>query len=97
MQNRAKIFMPFDASSGFKSALKRQEELHENKFSKEETIFDKIKKLHNGDRVEITYFYNFETIISFGEVKNIDFKKKLINISNSIIHFDSIDEIKLRL
>lgn len=97
MQNRAKIFMPFDALSGFKSALKREEELHENKFLKEETILEKIKKLNKGDRIEITYFYNFETIVSFGEVKGIDYKKKLIKVSNSIIDFDNIDEIKLRL
>ena len=94
MQNRAKIFMPFDALSGFKSALKRQEELHENKYLKEETVLDRIKKLNKGDRIEITYFYNFETITSFGEVKGIDYRKKLIKVSNSIIDFDSIDEIK---
>ena len=34
---------------------------------------------------------------SFGEVKEIDYRKKLIKVSNSIIDFDSIDEIKLRL
>ncbi|MBQ3475016.1 MAG: hypothetical protein IJH20_02470 [Bacilli bacterium] len=97
MQNRAKIFMPFDALNGFKDALKREEELHENKFSNKETILDKIKKLNKGDRIEITYFYNFETIISFGEVKGIDYRKKIIKVSNSIIDFDSIDEIKKRL
>lgn len=97
MQNRAKIFMPFDALDGFKSALKREEELHENKYLKEETILDIIKKLNIGDRIEITYFFNFETITSFGEVKNIDYKKRLLKVSNSVIEFDSIDNIKKRL
>ena len=97
MQNRAKIFMPFDALSGFKEALKREENLHENKYSKEETIIDKLKKLYKGDRVEVTYFYNFEVINSFGELKGIDYKKKLIKVSNSVIGFDSIDNIKKRL
>lgn len=97
MQNRAKIFMPFDALSGFKDALRREEELHENKFSNKETIIEKIKKLYKGDRVEVTYFYNFEVITSFGELKEIDYKKKRIRVSNSIIDFDMIDDIKKRL
>lgn len=97
MQNRAKIFMPFDALSGFKDALKREEELHENRFSNKETILEKIKKLNKGDRVEITYFYNFEVINSFGELKAIDYNKKKLRVSNSVIDFDMIDEIKKRL
>ena len=30
MQNRAKIFMPFDALGGLREAIKREEEKHEN-------------------------------------------------------------------
>ena len=33
MQNRAKIFMPFDALGGLKEAIKREEDKHENKYN----------------------------------------------------------------
>ena len=97
MQNRAKIFMPFDALNGFKEALRREEYLHENKFSNSETILDKIKKLNKGDRIEITYFFFFLIIVSFGELKQIDYKNKVLKVSNSVIEFDTIDDIKKRL
>ena len=83
MQNRAKIFMPFDALDGFKRALKREEELHEKKYTEDETIYQKIKKLYIGDYIEIIYFYNFEVIKSYGQIKKIDFTNKLLYISNS--------------
>ena len=43
--NRARIFMPFDALKGFRETLKRVEEVHDNKYIKKESIEDKIKKL----------------------------------------------------
>ena len=46
MQNRAKIFMPFDSLKGLKEAIKRTERLHENKFVEEETTVDQIKKIN---------------------------------------------------
>ena len=49
MQNRAKIFMPFDALDGFSDAIKRVEYIHEKKYIKDENILDKIKKLNIND------------------------------------------------
>ncbi len=97
MQNRAKIFMPFDALNGFSEAIKRCEYIHDKKYIKDETIFEKIKKLHINDRVEVKYFYNFEYISFIGQIKNIDYNKKIIKVSNSIIYFDDVDEIKKKL
>ena len=93
MQNRAKIFMPFDALSGLKDAIKMEERLHENKYLDIENIDKKIKRMNIGDRVEIYYFYNFEYINFIGQIKNIDFKNKVITVSNSKINFEDIDEI----
>ena len=97
MQNRAKIFMPFDALNGLKEAIKREELMHEKKYVKQDNIIEKIKQLRPGDMVKVLYFYNFEYINFIGQVKEIDYKKNRIKISNSIIDFDSIDEIKKRL
>ena len=97
MQNRAKIFMPFDALNGLKEAIKREELMHEKKYVKQDNIIEKIKQLRPGDMVKVLYFYNFEYINFIGQVKEINYKKNKIKISNSIIDFDSIDEIKKRL
>ena len=97
MQNRAKLFMPFDALKGFNEAIKRVEDKHDNKYVSYEETIDIIKKLNINDRVEITYFNNFESITLIGQIKTVDYKKKLIRVSNSIISFDDIDYIKKRL
>ena len=97
MQNRAKIFMPFDALSGFSDAIKRTEYIHDKKYNKDESILDKLRRLNISDRVEVKYYYNFEYISFIGQIKNIDYKKKLIRVSNSIINFEDIDEIKKKL
>ena len=97
MQNRAKLFMPFDALKGFNEAIKRVEDKHDNKYVSYEETIDIIKKLNINDRVEITYFNTFESITLIGQIKTVDYKKKLIRVSNSIISFDDIDYIKKRL
>ena len=97
MQNRAKIFMPFDALNGFSDAIKRCEYLHDKNYIEYEDITKLIKKLNINDRVEVKYFYNFEYISFIGQIKNIDYNKKIIKISNCVINFDDIDEIKKKL
>ena len=97
MQNRAKLFMPFDALKGFNEAIKRVEDKHDNKYISYEETIDVLKKLNINDRISITYFNNFESITLIGQLKYIDFKNKSIKVSNSIISFDDIDYIKKRL
>ena len=97
MQNRAKIFMPFDALGGLKEAIKREEEKHENKFVDIESIDKNLKRFRIGENVEISYFYNFEYISFIGQIKYINFINRIITISNCKINFDDIDEIKKKL
>ena len=97
MQNRAKIFMPFDALGGLKEAIKREELKHEGKFMNKESIDLILKKYKIGDKVEINYFYNFEYISFIGQIKFINYINRIITISNSKINFDDIDEIKKKL
>ena len=59
MQNRAKIFMPFDALGGLKEASKREELKHENKYVEVECIDKILKRFRIGDNVYISYYYNF--------------------------------------
>ena len=97
MQNRAKIFMPFDALGGLKEAIKREELKHENKYVEVECIDKVLKRFRIGDTVEISYFYNFEYINFIGQIKYINYINRIITISNSKITFDDIDEIKKKL
>jgi hypothetical protein len=97
MQNRAKIFMPFDALGGLREAIRREEEKHENKFVEVEPIDKILKRFRVGDNVKISYFYNFEYISFIGQIKYINFINRIITISNSKINFDDIDEIKKKL
>ena len=97
MQNRAKIFMPFDALGGLKEAIKREELKHENRYLKIESIDNILKKYRVNDMVEISYFNNFEYIKFIGQIKYINYINRIITISNSKINFDDIDEIKKKL
>lgn len=97
MQNRAKIFMPFDALGGLKEAIRREELKHEGKFTNIEPIDKILKRFRIGDNVEVSYFYNFEYISFVGQIKYINFINRIITISNSKINFDDIDEIKKKL
>lgn len=92
--NRAKLFMPFDALNGLKEAIKETEYRHDNKSINIDNIENKLKRLNIGIKINVVYFYNFETINLIGELKKIDYKKRIIQVSNSIIYFESIDEIK---
>lgn len=95
--NRARIFMPFDALKGLQEALKRAEKLHDNKYIKNENIEDELKVININDKVYVKYFYNFEYINLIGQVKKIDYKNKYIIVSNSKIEFDDLDVIKKKL
>ena len=97
MQNRAKIFMPFDALGGLREAIRREEEKHENRYIKIESIDKILKRYRIGDMVEISYYYNFEYINFIGQIKYINYINRIITISNSKINFDDIDIIKKKL
>ena len=88
MQNRAKIFMPFDALGGLREAIKREEDKHENKYVEEFDIDKILKQYRLGEMVEISYFYNFEYINRIN---------RILTISNSKINFDDIVSIKKKL
>lgn len=97
MQNRAKIFMPFDALGGLREAIKREELKHEGKYKNIESIDKILKRFRIGETIKISYFYNFEYISFIGQIKYINFNNRVITISNSKINFDDIDLIKKKL
>ena len=97
--NRAVQFMPFDALSGFKEALKEVERIVANKKELSEDYFeylnDKIKQIKIGDNIKIKYYYNLEYIESFGIIKKIDYINKVIYLMNTKIPIDDIVDIDI--
>lgn len=105
IENRASIFAPFAALTGFYEKIKEKELIVINKkvLSNDEIIKldNKLKKINKGDLVQITYFKekinnkgNYIKINSY--VKKIDVIYKKILFSNEIyINFEDIIDIQI--
>ncbi len=97
--DRAKQFLPFDALTGFREALRlKEKELEEKKIlleDKEKLLNDKIIKIKKGTMVDIKYYNEFEYIETIGKVKNIDLVNKNIILLDTIIEFDNIDNVDI--
>ena len=89
--SRAKLFMPFDAMKGLSSALKREEELHEKGINNYDIKKD-INKIPINSKVEVSYYYEFETLELIGILR--EKKSKYIIVSNTKINIEDIDNIK---
>ena len=98
-KERAKIFMPFDALSGFKEALHKKEiELEERKELFEEenlSLQEEFNKIDIGCFLEIMYYENRRYVSLVAEVENIDTTRKKFKFSNGkIINFCDIIKMK---
>ena len=96
---RAKIFMPFDALKGLKEAYKEKErivvpkkELTEDDFDKLNYIFSILKP---SDMVECIYYDNDEYIIKSGLVSKINIDTRIVQIVKDKIEFDKIIDMKI--
>lgn len=90
--NRVAMFLPFDALKGFKEVLEIIEILVEKNF--DEQLIYKINQLDTKDFVTIKYFIDIKIIITKGFIKKIDYNKKIIYISHTIINFENIIDIQ---
>lgn len=99
MPNRASQFMPFDALSGLKDALREVEKICEDKIELSEDIFAvlnrTIKDLKKGDRVKIKYYYNIEYVSIISNVLKVDIDKRYIYLTSVKISFDDIISIDI--
>lgn len=85
MQNdeRAKMFLPFDALNVYES-VKDVESIKDNSF------LDKLKNMKIGKNIYIKYYDEFICKEIYGLLKNIDIKRKIIYIQDSKISFDDV-------
>lgn len=84
--DRAKQFMPFDALKGLQDALREKEieyeqrkELTEESLTELQTEFNKIEI---GSRVKLKYYKERKYSDVLGEITNIDYIKKKIQVNN---------------
>ncbi len=84
---RAKQFLPFDALAGLQEALREKEvEYEEKKDLSEETLTkldESFNKIEIGSNVKIKYYKNRKYNEIIGEVTNIDYVRKKIQINKS--------------
>lgn len=98
---RAKIFSMFDALSGLKEALAKQEKIPEpRRFLAEDSIIElneKLANLHKGQIVTIVYYceYGQEYRQLTGPVEKVDLYWETIQIGNSCINFGELFNIIL--
>lgn len=98
---RAKQFAPFDAVVGLRKALKEKEKIRipkkELSEDMEKEIDTALKALETDCTVTVVYYDNQEEnyIQLTGKFKNLNRKKKYIEIESSIIYFEDIYSIQI--
>ncbi|MBE5959580.1 MAG: YolD-like family protein [Lachnospiraceae bacterium] len=95
--DRAKIFMPFDALTGFGRAIHNAEKEYMprkilSEDVKEELDF-KLKNLSIGELLSITYYTGFDYAEVNGTLADISFKTRSLTIDETQICFKDISDI----
>ena len=84
--SRAKQFLPFDALSGFKEALKEKEIKKEAKIELSEDslqeLENKLNELEKGSIIKLTYYKNNRYVETIGIITKIDYLRKKIILSH---------------
>lgn len=97
--NRASQFMPFDALSGFREALRQVERKVELKkelsIDQEENLNRQIKLIEIGSLIEVVFYSKNEYLKIIGEVKKIDFINKWLIVSNVKIPITEVVSVKI--
>lgn len=97
ISNRAKQFMPFAALKGFEEAIASKEKIKVEHIELSEEMIsildEKLRQLHKGDMVSVTYFCKGEYLKKTGLVARIDASCQLLQIVDTKITFSNILDI----
>lgn len=92
--NRAKQFMPFDALTGFREALREKERIlvEQRELSEEmkERLDEVLRGIGKGSMVTVEYFEAGEYVQVTGLVSAIDLHERSITVVNRRIGFEDI-------
>lgn len=96
--DRAKQFMPFDALSGLRDALRERERIIVPKMDLSEEMKEeldwKLHKLQMNDIITVVYFQNGEYVKVTGMVSGLDISSRILRIVNARVPFDDIADLK---
>lgn len=99
IEERAKIFMPFDAVKGFKEALEAKRHVTVPKITLGEDKKDEldliIKSVQPGSMITVIYYDSDEYIKKTGIVAKIDFQMKWIQVVKTKIQLSNIYDIEI--
>ena len=99
IEERAKIFMPFDAVKGFKEALEAKRHVTVPKITLGEDKKDELdlimKSVQPGSMITVIYYDNDEYIKKTGIVAKIDFQMKWIQVVKTKINFCDIFDVEI--
>lgn len=101
INERAKIFAPFDALKGFRELLKEQEFIKEDKKELSEDMIENLSNiinlLKNGMIIELIHYnYNENSYQkTIGVVSKIDKNNHLLTVVKTKINFDNIYSINI--
>ncbi len=97
--NRAKQFMPFDALTGFREALRDKERIRVAKRELSEEQKDelnyKLQQIKKLDMVIVEYYDNEEYIQLTGIVTKIDVNNRMLKIVDTSIDIDNIYDLQV--
>ena len=97
--NRAKQFMPFDALTGFREAIKEKERIRVQKRElseeeKEELDYN-LKQIKKLDMIKVEYYDNEEYVRITGVVTNIDETNRVLKVVDTRISIDDISSLQI--
>lgn len=96
--NRAKQFMPFDALTGFREALREKERIlvEQKELSEERKVAlnDTLRRIRKMDVVTVTYFEAGEYLQLTGVVTKVDAYAGQLQVVNTLISFEDMIDIQ---
>ena len=99
--DRAKLFIPFDALTGFDEALRKKEKCVKKRLALSEDqieyINEILSQLECGDLVELKYYRDCESgyVTTSGKISTISAERNCLFIDEKRIRFKDIYDIKL--
>ena len=99
MQDRAHIFQPFDALTGYKELIEKQEviEVEKRYLSEEdyELLNKTILEIKIGMNVSVVYYDDGKYLKKEGRVSKLNLDTKIIQIVKTKINFKNLFEIQI--
>ncbi len=99
MQSRAHIFQSFDALSGYKELIEKQEaiEVPKRYLSSEdyEILDETIKEVKIGNNVKVVYYEDGKYIERIGRVSKLNYDTRIIQVVKTKIDFKNLFEITI--